>query len=592
MTKYRCDTEYEIPKLELQSNPSHSGRFTFKIADDTYICSSMNGYKIYNSFERIYETAREESKAIKTVLAMNKIKDRIWLGSLVGLFHIDLDDYTKVIKLDHPLTNIRINNLQKDSKDRLWIATIGNGLLMYENGEISQISTKEGLFSNLINCVFVESDTVLWVGSNKGLSKLTISYDEGKMNIKRVTNISNKDGLPFIFINDICKWNNDIWVATNNGLFGLPSALELPIDQAPSTYINHFKIDNAEQELTDGANLEYNQNNGVIHFNGISYRKPSHGFFRYKLMWGDHPVQYNLTDDRSIRLINLKPGDYTFSVQAKNKYNTWSKPAEINFQIQPHFAQTWWFRTLLMLTILSLLYYIYLKRIQFLKDQQRQTTKLSEAILRTKIAELSTFRNHFNPHFIFNSLNSIQHYIFDRDIEQANFFLSKFSKLIRSSLNLSDEKLISFSKEFKFIKDYLDIEFLRFPDKFEYQITNENELDLEAFLIPPLLLQPIIENVIKHAFKNMEEGLLLIKIKEHNNLQLSIEISDNGSGIQAEKDEKPLDKRNSYGIKIIKDRIALLNLDFPKQVATFEIKNNPDTQGTTAIFVLPKISNV
>ena len=176
-------------------------------------------------------------------------------------------------------------------------------------------------------------------------------------------------------------------------------------------------------------------------------------------------------------------------------------------------------------------------------------------------------------------------------MRQANSFLSKFSKLIRESLNLSDKKLVSIEKELTFMKAYLELEFLRFPDKFAFEFHNIDDVPTDLYQMPPLLLQPVIENVVKHAFKGKMLGKLDISVKHHESEKgIIIIIEDDGTGIKLEEENIQNDKHKSFGMKIVHDRIKLLNIDYPYIESSFTIGNKRNDTGTIAKFVIPIIT--
>ncbi|MEM8909060.1 MAG: histidine kinase, partial [Bacteroidota bacterium] len=168
-------------------------------------------------------------------------------------------------------------------------------------------------------------------------------------------------------------------------------------------------------------------------------------------------------------------------------------------------------------------------------------------------------------------------FIFKNDVEKANYYLARFSRLMRDSLQFSRIKYISLAQELTFLNNYLHLEQMRFPQKFDYQLLIDEEMPTEAYLIPALLLQPILENIIKHAFKDLTyKGNIYLEIIEKvTEKELHILIRDNGPGLgpmdQLEASASIEDA--SYGLKIIRERIQLLNHGQQKAATTFEMKN-------------------
>lgn len=526
------------------------------------------------------------------VTAVKLFGDDLYYSTLRSFFVIRNHDYYNAEKLidSQGLLNTRINNFDIDHNGNRWIATVGNGLIYHRDGnKVTQFNTSNGLASNLYNTLYFQNDSTLWLGSNSGLEKVIIGFEDDVAHIKKVDKFNVRDGLLSNYINDIQYWNNMIWVASKEGLQSFPVDIQ-PKIIPPSVIIGNMIINDSILEVSDNLVLSHDQNDIAIAYKAVSYDKPKDGIYKYKLNRNNSISKWTKTNDKTARFTNLTPGKYVFSISARNKNNIWSESKSLTFTIKPHFTSTWWFGTLISLLGLATVYWIYIQRVRYIIKKNKTERILQEAKLRTEIAELSTFRNQFNPHFIFNSLNSIQNYIFNKDVWQANIFLSNFASLIRESLNLSEKKLVPLQNEIKFLESYLDLEFLRFPDKFQFQIQNEEDLPLDLYMIPPLLMQPVVENVVKHAFKGKEMGNLDIIITSIlKDEAISIIIADDGTGI---KDENASDnkKNKSFGMKIVSDRIKLLNIDHKTSIASFSIKNNPTGNGTIATFIIPKIT--
>ncbi|WP_067033693.1 histidine kinase [Allomuricauda sp. CP2A] len=211
--------------------------------------------------------------------------------------------------------------------------------------------------------------------------------------------------------------------------------------------------------------------------------------------------------------------------------------------------------------------------------------------LANNLLALKSLRTQMNPHFIFNALNSVNNYIAKNDERSANRFLSEFSVLMRSVLENSEEDFIPLSKELELLELYVKLEHSRFSDKFDYEIEVDQQVDVEAFQIPPMLLQPYIENAIWHGLRYKEEkGFLKIALKQLTPNVLEISIADNGIGRKksAELKTQNQKKQKSKGMGNIKKRIQILN-DMYKNKVDVSITNlNEDQTGTQVILKLKK----
>ncbi|SNZ01012.1 tetratricopeptide repeat-containing sensor histidine kinase [Flagellimonas pacifica] len=218
--------------------------------------------------------------------------------------------------------------------------------------------------------------------------------------------------------------------------------------------------------------------------------------------------------------------------------------------------------------------------ITFLYYRNGKQQKLANNLL-----ALKSLRTQMNPHFIFNALNSVNNYIAKSDERSANRFLSDFSVLMRSVLENSEEDFIPLSRELELLELYVKLEHSRFSDKFDFEIDINDKIDIEAFEIPPMLLQPYIENAIWHGLRYKEEkGFLKIKIDQINAETLEINIEDNGVGRKRSAELKTANqkKQKSKGMGNIKKRIQILN-DMYKNKVDVSISDLYDDQTGTKV---------
>ncbi|QCX01173.1 tetratricopeptide repeat protein [Aggregatimonas sangjinii] len=220
----------------------------------------------------------------------------------------------------------------------------------------------------------------------------------------------------------------------------------------------------------------------------------------------------------------------------------------------------------------------------FYRSNQQQ--KLANNLL-----ALKSLRSQMNPHFIFNALNSVNNYIAKSDERSANRYLSEFSTLMRSVLENSEEDFIPLAQELELLELYVKLEHSRFPEKFDYKIHVEEDVAVASFQIPPMLLQPYIENAIWHGLRYKEEkGYLRIEVKQTDKETLEIVIKDNGIGRKKSAELKTMNqkKRKSKGMGNIKKRIAILNDMYKDKVAVRISNLETDGSGTRVKLTLKK----
>ena len=292
----------------------------------------------------------------------------------------------------------------------------------------------------------------------------------------------------------------------------------------------------------------------------------------------------------TIQYNNLDPGKYKFQVREKVNDVPSTKITSLRFQILPPIWMTWWFRSILLVSILSALYYFFwFKARKKLAEKERQLE-----IQKIKVdSEIKVLRSQMNPHFIFNCLNTIEAYIVEKRDDEASVFLQKFSKLIRSVLENSQEEFISLSDELTVLSWYLQLEQIRSNYKWDYSIAIKDDINTKLIRIPPLLLQPFVENAIIHGIKNKIEGrgVITISIQKNQDEILEIGIDDNGIGRNEStiRGNKNPFKKKSLGMKFTMDRILNLNdKDSEKYyVEIIDKFDNGEPSGTTIQLFLP-----
>jgi LytS/YehU family sensor histidine kinase len=235
----------------------------------------------------------------------------------------------------------------------------------------------------------------------------------------------------------------------------------------------------------------------------------------------------------------------------------------------------------------------------FYKNQIKKINKTNQFLLEKIELEknlnkstLKAIKSQMNPHFFYNALNTIQSYILSNDKKMALNYLSKFSTLTRTILEMSEKEYIGLAEEIKTINLYLEIEQARFNEDFEYAIEYENLSELEPLKIPSMLLQPYIENAIKHGLLHKVGPKKLIISFVKNKKTLQIKIDDNGIGRQKSSELNSIKskKHQSFATEAMQNRIDLLNKNKSKKISINyidKINENQQSTGTTVIIEIP-----
>lgn len=241
--------------------------------------------------------------------------------------------------------------------------------------------------------------------------------------------------------------------------------------------------------------------------------------------------------------------------------------------IDPLWYQTILFKILLLLLAGLLIFYFVRKRINELK----QKALIQQHLVETEIAALKA---QMNPHFIFNCINSIDALIHSNDKYNAMLYLNKFAKLLRNILDSSKQNMVAFTKDVETLKLYIELEELRHENKFKSTISIDDELLTNDYKVPPLIIQPFVENAILHGLKSREdnEGLLKITINKVDD-KIEYSIKDNGIGRKAAA-MIPQNKETSYGMQMSNDRIKLFNKEEIPSVEINDLYKDKIAAGT------------
>ena len=475
----------------------------------------------------------------------------------------------KWIRTTTPLDNIEWFCIYHDKVDKsYWVGAVKQLHHLDSNFKmIRSYTEKDGLPGIDVICIQKDDPGNLWLlSSQAGLIQVNAKTDI-------LTVLSEKDGyhkqsyiwLPIQLKDDA----GDIYYTGREGIDRInPGKLDL--FPAPTVYLQSLEVNQAPFPLSTGINhlqelsLEYFQNAVTFEIGVIDHYAQGKANIRYKLE-GLHDKWLYASGNYRLRFERLPPGTYTLVIQASNSGNNFNGPRKmVIIKVNPAFWNTWVFRALTSVFVISVFYLLIRWRVQqkFRNRLERaeKERQLSDLKQKATQLEMQALRAQMNPHFIFNSLNSINRFIMQNDKVQASRYLTKFSKLVRLILQNSQAALISLESELESLELYLSLEALRFNHHFAYKISIGTNVDSASFKVPPLLLQPYVENAIWHGLMHKEEkGQLDIEVSRENN-HLYFKISDNGVGRQHASALAGKSEANykSLGLKITAQRIASL----------------------------------
>ncbi len=481
-------------------------------------------------------------------------KDSLYyIGTFSGLYTTSFSGgRTVFLGNANPVFKSRIADIRESADGILWIATSGRGVAGYKNNQLLYLVTeKDGLTSNVCRTIAVSGNDI-WVGTDKGLSR--IHREGGHFTI---TKFSSADGLASDIINTVYVDGDNVYVGTSGGLtyfntgkIAVNSFCKLRIT-AIQTSAHAWAYD------TSGLVLPRRESSLRVEFAGISYRSAGDITYRYRLLGLND--DWSTTRETALTYPTLPPGRYELQLAARNKFGVQSDVIRIQFVVEKLLWEKTWFILLMVLLAAALVWLLVSLRIREL--QRKNQEKLDTG---NRIAELEqmALKAQMNPHFIFNSLNSIQQYVIDKDFKGINKFISGFSRLIRLTLEISSKTRISVEEEVKYISTYLELEKSRFENKFNYEVRVYPGVDQLACFIPPMILQPYIENSIRHGVRNRSdnEGRITVSFAIKDRWLVST-IEDNGVG-RAEagkfKSLVPIEYQ-SRGMSLTASRVEMIN---------------------------------
>ena len=512
--------------------------------------------------------------------------DTFYIGTLDGLYKVSRQDRKKnFLGDDDPLLKSRIAAIRETQDSTLWIATYDRGVVVYKNKKvIANVSKENGLSSNICRNLFLYKN-VLWVGTDNGLNKITIN--ENKYTI---TKYSVADGLLSNFINAVCADDSLVYVGTPEGVSYFD---DKKISQEAPCLLRLTEIEVSGKSIaadTRAFSLSRRNNNIRFEYSGISYRSGGEVFYRYKLSGLD--TRWRITKDNFLNYPTLLPNDYIMELQAINKFGTESEIIRIPFLIE----KFWWekisVQILAIILFLFLIGFVMNRRIKQVRLREKEKNLLREQI---SLLEQMALKAQMNPHFIFNSLNSIQHYVLDRDIIGANKYIAAFSRLIRLTLDNSSKPEISIAEEIKYLSQYLELEKMRTGNKFHFSINVPEEILHDSYSISPMILQPFVENSIRHGilYRTDSDGHIKIEVLPYEK-GLKFIIEDNGVGRLAAglfKSKSPIEYQ-SKGISLTEQRINLMNRDRKEKIEVIMTDvENDGNRGTRVLIIYPNANN-
>ncbi|RDB06229.1 hypothetical protein DVG78_10400 [Runella aurantiaca] len=509
-----------------------------------------------------------EKRRLRSVMVDSR--GMIWLGSWDDNLIRWFDPTTNKLTIKDDInkttveTNIAINKMVEDPKRGVvWIAATMHGLWKY-TPRTNQWQKMPLDKNDVIVNIQITNDGTLWMKSDNALIRYNPDTGETKY-------LGAEYDLKMFSYGTFIKGKGDELFFDRFRFY--PHEIK-DVTLKPHVVFSFIKVFNHNLVLPKNLNsvaeitLRHDQSFFTVGFSALSYIQHQKNQYAYRLV--NFSNDWILCGNTPLAAFtNVPPGEYELQIKGANYDGVWSEVRSLTIIITPPFWQTWWFRGGALALALTVVYIIYRYRLeqQTLKSRlqaEEALRKQREAEYQQRIAqtEISALRAQMNPHFIFNCLNSIQYYTAQNEADKASEYLTKFSRLIRLVLENSRSEKVTLTNELETLRLYIDMEAMRFQQKVRYEINVAPDVDTDTIQIPPLLVQPFVENAIWHGLMHKETGgQVIIEVTQPQENVLRIAITDDGVGREkaAEYKSKSATKHKSFGMKVTTERIELIN---------------------------------
>ncbi len=500
------------------------------------------------------------------IRASNLIKFKSWLVYSLngGLEALNIE--TK-IKKRFSISNV---SFIKEINETIVVGTKGGGCHFF-SAEVEKISSFLNGYE--VNDVVKIGEDWL-IATNKGLILANIKNDQLK--IKNVLFGQKKISKQ---INAVCPINGKIYLFTSKGINVIDPKLLYNKSQKLNFSINKISVNGISLDRAD-VKFETGSNYLNIELKSISFWNLEEAYFRYKLHGLDH--KWHVTQNKNLQFNNLGPGKYRLEVSISNfPLGNFGSTKFIEFEVSPTLLSTWWVKMLFILGILILMAIasMIVRRVVLLRE--RRARNLKSLKLKAITAQL-------NPHFVFNSLNTIQSLVILKSEYEANKYIGAFAGLMRKVLDSSMKERINLKDEIQFLDNYLELENQRLNKKLDYSINCSPEINTHSIFVYSMVFQPIVENAIVHGLINKKgDKRITINFKLEENI-LVCTISDNGIGLKASAEINKNKVNKSWSSTILKEKMQLLNYRNKKELE-IQINDLQDNEGCIGTEVIVRM---
>jgi len=419
----------------------------------------------------------------------------------------------------------------------------------------------------------------LWVSMGSGIKQMNTRFET-----LAVHEIANGEE-----INDFSFTDDELLIATGKGVIAKQlRTLQAQVKPLP-LMLAKIESNGVRLDMTEKNVLPHTSNNIKISLYAPYYGKLEELTIQYKVNDNEW-----MTLDKGLSFlsfVSLEPGNYVISIQSTTTSGRVSEPLILRFSIKPPFWQTIWFYLLSLFTVAALAYWVYRYRLNFVQKQNDLERQKIELENKLRESVLASVKAQMNPHFIFNALNSIQSFIYLDDKKNAIAYLTKFSQLTRTILDMSNKNEVTLQEEIDAILIYLELEKMRFDDTMQYTVSVASNINAATLYLPSMIIQPYIENAIKHGLLHKKGERWLTCSFEMEGGFLKVTVDDNGIGRlrSGELNKKRKDKHQSFATQANEKRLDALNHGTDRAVSVQFIDKYSavgQAMGTTIILLI------
>jgi two-component sensor histidine kinase len=556
--------------------------YTLK-SGDFLVVGEMTCYLLEKDTYRISE--RKFKGAENNIQAVTEERNgNFWMGSYRGLMYVDKHFRTRFQDDQFSPGNL-VSSVLIRNDSTVWCGSVGLFEVVRSNGKLKRRPIFPELRNQRISVLHQDQSGRIWIGADDGLYHLNVKGNKLEW-FDIWDNIQNKR----LNSNSLLESRTGyVFIGGFNGLnYFDPEKIESREEKlnVSITAVRINQDDSLFMLQHQPLQLTWKQNSFEFQFVTAYFRNPQKLIYRYRLVGLDSGWTLNGRNNR-VRFSSLPPGQYTFTVAASLDGVTWYETSRpFAFEIMRPFWKQLWFIGLCVVVTGLLSYWLIKRRVTAIRRQTALREQFAEM-------EMKALRAQMNPHFIFNCLNSINRYIVKSDNATASLYLTRFSKLIRLILDNSNSKKVLLSNELEALKLYIEMERIRFDEKFEYHINLGEEVNADSVEVPSLIIQPYVENAIWHGLLHKEtSGSLWVHVNMLDDNMLECVVEDNGIGREKARDfrSKSATSKKSLGMKLTEDRIAVLN-QYAQTSASVEIIDLVDgdhkAAGTRVVIKIP-----